>query len=64
MTKDEFLRTYHEYMTQDYREAQMEANQINAIADGFLVEVTAFPGLGYCLMLSTAKRAIKEMGII
>lgn len=61
MTKDEFQKQYHNYQTNDGKVAKTEADKVNKIAEGFTVESQFFPGLGFCLMLSTAKSFINEL---
>jgi hypothetical protein len=64
MTEDQFLRKYHDYQTQDRNEALLEAMKVNKEASGFTVEPVELQGLGFCLMLSKAKKFLQDTGII
>ena len=64
MSEDEFLSHYHNYQTFSKEAAEHEAEKVNKEADGFLVVAQEFPPLGFCLMLSTAVEALKEIGIL
>ena len=64
MKENGFLKEYHEYVTQDRNEAVVECVKVNLQAEGFVVVVQGFPGLGFCLMLKTANDALKEMGVV
>ena len=64
MTKDEFQRRYHDYRETELRAAMMEANRVNAEAEGFTVEVVGFGKLGFALMLESAAALVRESGIV
>ena len=61
MRENEFQKQYHNYMASSLIDAQEEAIKVNDVAEGFTVEPQHFPGLGFCLMLSTAKSFINEL---
>lgn len=58
MTKDEFQRQYHEYITQDEGEATKEAAKVNEQLEVGRVAPTHFPGMGWCLLLEESARAL------
>ena len=58
MTKDEFQRQYHEYITQDEGEATKKAAKVNGRLDVGRVVPAHFPGLGWCLLLEESDRAL------
>ncbi len=61
MKENEFQKQYHRYMASSLIDAKEEAIKVNEKAEGFKVEPQHFPGLGFCLMLSTAKDFINEL---
>lgn len=61
MTKDEFQRQYHEYITQDDGEAAKEAVKVNEQLDVGRVVPTHFPGIGWCLMLEESAKALDTL---
>ena len=61
MTKEEFQKQYHEYMTPYGEKAKKEAAKVNRMANGFSVVATYFPDLGmWCLMLKDVAEFVKE----
>ena len=57
MTQDEFLEQYHTFSTDNPRDAQAEAEKVNAIGvEASRVVVVQLGSMGYCLMLEQAAR--------
>ena len=69
MTKDEFLKKYHNYCAQTKEEALTEIEGMEPIeldADGYAEDPIPvyFDGLGWAIMLRSAARYLKEMKAI
>lgn len=65
MTKDDFQKKYHYYKTNSEEEANHEATKVNEEGiEGDKAVAVKFGNLGWALMLETAAKFIKEIGII
>lgn len=65
MTKDEFLKKYHEYGTHSCSDAVEEAGRANLEGvDNDRAVAVYFPKLGWCLMLESAYRASEKDGLV
>jgi glutamate synthase domain-containing protein 2 len=65
MTKDEFLRRYHEYVEQSETEAKAEADRVNTEGiDGGTAIAVHFDYIGWAIMLKSAVDMLSALGVM
>lgn len=65
MTQDQFQQRYREFHAPDRATAEFEAEKCNCIGiDNDRAAPVEFPGLGWCLMLESAARFLRQEDIL